>query len=61
MRIAALTNVADDPRTMLTSGLTQQWRSTAVSSHQCYFGHRGAAIHLLAQIDERHWTRPLFL
>jgi len=26
MRIAALTNIADDSRTMLTGGLTQQWR-----------------------------------
>jgi len=26
MRIAALTNVADDSRTMLRGGLTQQWR-----------------------------------
>jgi len=26
MRIAALTNVADDSRTMLSGGLTQQWR-----------------------------------
>ena len=25
MRIAALTNVADDSRTMLSSGLTAQW------------------------------------
>jgi len=26
MRIAALTNIADDSRTMLNDGLTQQWR-----------------------------------
>jgi len=26
MRIAALTNVADDCRTMLIGGLTQRWR-----------------------------------
>jgi hypothetical protein len=26
MRIAALTNVADDSRTMLWGGLTQQWQ-----------------------------------
>jgi len=26
MRIAALTNVADDSRTMLNDGLTQQWQ-----------------------------------
>jgi hypothetical protein len=25
MRLAALTNVADDSRTMLSGGLTQQW------------------------------------
>jgi hypothetical protein len=50
MRIAALTNVADDSRTMLSGGLGSTVTGITASSHQCYFGHRGAAIRFLAQI-----------
>ena len=43
MRITALTNVADESRTMLSGGL-------AYSSHQWGVGHIGTAVHFLAQI-----------
>ena len=44
MRISTLANVADESRTMLSSGLAQ-------SSHQWAFGHIGAAVRFLAQIS----------
>ena len=46
MRLAALTNVADDSRTMLCDGLATRCANTA-SSHQGLPGHRGAAVRLL--------------
>src|SRR2546423_15607837 len=46
MRFAALTNVADDSRTMLCDGLTTRCANTA-SSHQGLPGHRGAAVRFL--------------
>src|SRR5262245_48522174 len=46
MRLAALTNVADDSRTMLCDGLTTRCANTA-SSHQGLLGHRGAAVRFL--------------
>jgi hypothetical protein len=55
MRIAGLTTVADESRTMLRSGL-------AYSSRQCQVGHLGAAIAFLAQIGaEGIRPVPLFL
>src|SRR5437763_8799841 len=46
MRLTALTNVADDSRTMLCDGLTTR-RANAASSHQGLIGHRGAAVRFL--------------
>ena len=49
MRIATLTNVADDSRTMLISGLTLAVAVTTAGSHQCSVGHIGAANRFLPQ------------
>jgi len=49
MRIAALTNVNDDSRTMLSGGLALQRLSPLQRSHQCFFGHLNAAVHLVTQ------------
>jgi len=49
MRIAALTNVNDDSRTMLSGGLASKRLSPLQCSHQCFFGHFGAAVHLVTQ------------
>ena len=55
MHISVLTTVADDPRTRLSGGFAPQRLSPLLSSHQCYFGHLGAAVHFLTQ------THPSFL
>jgi len=47
MHITVLTTVADDPRTMLSGGLAPLRLSPLRRSHQCYFGHVGAAVHLV--------------
>jgi hypothetical protein len=49
MHITVLTTVAEDPRTMLSGGLASQQLTPLRRSHQCVFGHLGAAVHLLAQ------------
>jgi hypothetical protein len=49
MRIAALTNVNDDSRTMLSGGLALQRLSPMQRSYQCFFGHLGAAVRLVTQ------------
>jgi hypothetical protein len=63
MRIAALTNVADDSRTMLSGGLGSTVTGITASSHQCYFGHRGAAIRFFfsANLDRSHGDLPTSL
>jgi len=45
MRLAPLTTVADDSRTMLTNGLARG-ASNTTGSHQCGVGHCGAAVQL---------------
>jgi hypothetical protein len=44
MQLALLTTVANESRTMLSSGLIRGW--PAASAHQCTVGHCGAAVHL---------------
>jgi hypothetical protein len=47
MRLTPLATVTGDSRTMLFNGLATR-RANAVSSHQCMFGHLGAAALFIA-------------
>jgi hypothetical protein len=47
MHITVLNTVADDSRTRLSGALAPQRLHTAAGSHQCFFGHLGAAVHLV--------------
>jgi len=66
MRIAALTNIADDSRTMLSIGLTQQWREPLRARTNAMSVIAVLPFAFLAQFCAARWsvsdmTEPLFL